>query len=448
MELKRHYMIAIIMVLILLLIVLATPSEGQPADVLNAGNTDGMLATACMENWTYSEWSPCSGGVQTRATVSDLNECGTRDNVSGLTRACDDAACIEDWVCSEWSGCMDRLQTRACRDVNSCGTEEKKPMLRRTCISYCLEAWICEPWSACRNGVQTRVCSDINTCQDRVVNTTETQECEPGGEGPGAEEKPGPGPAEPSAARVFDEIKPDAPARLIVDRPEVGVSQLSISVRNRVRNARVEVRRLMSRPAEVEQAIRNNTGQVYSYIEIEKENMNDTDVSEATVDFEVNRSWIREQSINASTIRLMRYVNGTWTSLSTTLVNEDAEKLYFQADTPGFSIFAIAGEYIIDTAGIICIPMDRRCYGDEVQEGDLDGLAWTIIEECEFGCRSGGTCNNEPPDQGTAQPEDYVFYLLLAILVIIAVLAVVMTLLKIKRGKAAKELEGYTAPSK
>ena len=195
----------------------------------------------------------------------------------------------------------------------------------------------------------------------------------------------------------------------------------------------------------MEHAIGNNTGQVYNYLEFTKENMNDTDLTGATVDFEVNRSWMREQRINASTIRLMRHVNGTWTSLSTTLVDEDSEKLYFQADTPGFSIFAIAGDYIIETAGIICIPMDRRCYGDEVQECDLDGLAWTIIEECGFGCRAGGTCNEEAPGQ-TAQPEDYVFYLLLAILAIIAVLAVVMTLLRMKRGRAAKEIEGFTTP--
>jgi PGF-pre-PGF domain-containing protein len=489
MKLRNHHILAIILALLLILIVLAAPTEGQQFDTPNDNNSGYV----CIENWTYSEWSECLEGFQARTPLEDLSNCGTMDNISELTRPCETSegettnctedwdcaewsdclqgyrvrecmdrnscgtslnrpdemtpcepsgVCTEDWVCAEWSECRQSQQTRTCRDVNTCGTDYMKPRLERPCTSYCIEAWLCEPWSECREGLQTRVCSDINTCQGTMSNTTETQECEPPGEGPQPTEEP----AEPNITRSYDEIAPEAPARLIVDEPEVGINQISISVRNRVTNVKVDINRLRTKPPEVEHVITNNTGQVYRYLEIAKENMTDTDVRSATIDFEVNKSWVREQKINTSTIRLMRYVNNTWTALPTILVNEDADRFYFQAESPGFSIFAIAGEYMLEKSGIMCIPLDTRCYGDEVQECDLDGLAWTIIDECEFGCRAGGVCNEKPPEEMPAQAEDYVFYLLVAILAVIAILAFAMMVLKVKRKKAAQELEGYAGP--
>lgn len=41
----------------------------------------------CQENWTYTGWSACSGGIQTRG-ATDLNNCGTSVNLSALSRSC------------------------------------------------------------------------------------------------------------------------------------------------------------------------------------------------------------------------------------------------------------------------------------------------------------------------------------------------------------------------
>ena len=48
------------------------------------------------------------------------------------------------------------------------------------------------------------------------------------------------------------------------------------------------------------------------------------------------------------TIELRRYsaVNKVWFSLPTKLVSKDKEYYYFEAETPGFSIFAIVGKKI------------------------------------------------------------------------------------------------------
>ncbi len=41
--------------------------------------------------------------------------------------------CIENWTCSDWSGCTNGLQIRACTDLGGCGTYEAKPLEVQNC---------------------------------------------------------------------------------------------------------------------------------------------------------------------------------------------------------------------------------------------------------------------------------------------------------------------------
>ncbi len=63
----------------------------------------------------------------------------------------------------------------------------------------------------------------------------------------------------------------------------------------------------------------------------------------AKISFRVNRTWIYENGINESMITLYRYNEEDWNSLSTSLIGDDENYLYFTSETPGFSPFAIAG---------------------------------------------------------------------------------------------------------
>jgi PGF-pre-PGF domain-containing protein len=62
----------------------------------------------------------------------------------------------------------------------------------------------------------------------------------------------------------------------------------------------------------------------------------------ARVNFRVSRAWITEQGISEKTVTLYRYGQGSWNSLPTTPSGEDNNYLYFTAETPGFSPFAIS----------------------------------------------------------------------------------------------------------
>ena len=67
-------------------------------------------------------------------------------------------------------------------------------------------------------------------------------------------------------------------------------------------------------------------------------------IENATVSFKVEKSWIQDKKIDKSSIILNRYSDKAWNQLPTSLLSEDDKYLYFTAQTPGFSPFAITGK--------------------------------------------------------------------------------------------------------
>jgi PGF-pre-PGF domain-containing protein len=67
-------------------------------------------------------------------------------------------------------------------------------------------------------------------------------------------------------------------------------------------------------------------------------------IENAVVYFKVEKSWVQEKKIDKSSITLNRYSDNAWNQLPTSLLSEDDNYLYFTAQTPGFSPFAITGK--------------------------------------------------------------------------------------------------------
>ncbi|MCD4810303.1 MAG: Ig-like domain-containing protein, partial [Methanosarcinales archaeon] len=82
-------------------------------------------------------------------------------------------------------------------------------------------------------------------------------------------------------------------------------------------------------------------------------------IADATVVFTVDKSWITENNIDETSIVLYRYSDDTWHKLVTRKIAENADSLQFEAETPGFSPFAVTGkeeEGDPDREGIIAEP--------------------------------------------------------------------------------------------
>jgi S-layer protein (TIGR01567 family) len=71
-----------------------------------------------------------------------------------------------------------------------------------------------------------------------------------------------------------------------------------------------------------------------------------SNIANPTISFTVEKSWITDEKIDKSSIKMYRYSNGKWNELSTSYITEEADCLHFKSETPGFSLFAIAGEQV------------------------------------------------------------------------------------------------------
>ena len=74
-------------------------------------------------------------------------------------------------------------------------------------------------------------------------------------------------------------------------------------------------------------------------------------ISDPEIKFEVERSWIKENNIVESTIKLYRFSDEEWKPLETTQIDKNENCLCFKAKTPGFSPFAITGKTSTSVAG-------------------------------------------------------------------------------------------------
>jgi PGF-pre-PGF domain-containing protein len=148
-----------------------------------------------------------------------------------------------------------------------------------------------------------------------------------------------------SQKHTWTNMKPHIKNILKITKKEIGLRQINIEIKSQANNVRITITKLEGKPANVIHEIR---GKVYKYMEINIENLANENISNATIEFEVNKSWIRENNIDKNTISLNRYRNG-WEKLRTRLITENESYIIYEAETPGFSVFAISGEEITTT---------------------------------------------------------------------------------------------------
>ena len=121
----------------------------------------------------------------------------------------------------------------------------------------------------------------------------------------------------------------------------IDITKITINANNTISNAGIAIQQI-----EKLANITNVSGIHYRYFNITTTNLTATDIATATIEFKVNKSWINENDIDETTITLNRYSNitGNWRALPTTKIEGDNTSLYFESETPGFSLFAVSGE--------------------------------------------------------------------------------------------------------
>ncbi len=140
----------------------------------------------------------------------------------------------------------------------------------------------------------------------------------------------------------FTSITPITPrtiGEIELRNTNTGLKEIYISVKNLVVGVVLTISKLDKRPESVAQM----AGKVYKYINITKTNLDDSDIETGKIKFTVSKAWISENGFNSSLISLYRYA-GKWEKLPTKKLSESDAEVEYEATTPGFSIFAVAGE--------------------------------------------------------------------------------------------------------
>jgi PGF-pre-PGF domain-containing protein len=172
---------------------------------------------------------------------------------------------------------------------------------------------------------------------------------------------------------IFSKVTPGAASIMKITNPEIGLKQIKISVKNQARNVRITVTKLDDKPASVTHEI---SGKVYKYIEIGTNNLEEDNLEDAEIEFEVNKTWISNNNYDPFKVKLKRYLNG-WQELKTELTDQDNDYYYYKAPTPGFSYFVITAEEEVEE--------------EKTEEGPICGDG--VCEEGE----TSDTCSSDCP---------------------------------------------------
>ena len=114
-------------------------------------------------------------------------------------------------------------------------------------------------------------------------------------------------------------------------------------------------------------------------------NIREEDFYNATIKFKTRKSWVTENNINISTIKLVKKLdNNTRQGLLTWQVGEDEEFIYSEALTYSFSVFIILSEPITP------LPVVKPHCGDGICDITIGEGCGTCPEDCV--CAPGETC--------------------------------------------------------
>ena len=160
-----------------------------------------------------------------------------------------------------------------------------------------------------------------------------------GGSSPTPTPTPTPAPTKMAEeTKTIEFIEAGGNASLTFNKAEI--TRVVINANSTIRTAEITVEQL-EKPLN----ITNVSGIPYCYFNVTTTNLTDTNMTNATIEFKVNKTWINERNMDEATITLNRYsdMNNNWSALPTSKIEEDTTSLYFASETPGFSLFAISG---------------------------------------------------------------------------------------------------------
>jgi PGF-pre-PGF domain-containing protein len=145
------------------------------------------------------------------------------------------------------------------------------------------------------------------------------------------------------------------------------VESVKLTPVKNLKEVKVTIIKLKDKPEEIVDTPIDNTS-IYTYLDIklisDEDYIEEKDIQTLEFKFKVEKEWINSNKIDKSTVKLIRYHDGEWQNLSTTLDNENETCIYYIAESPGCSTFAVVGKKVVEK---------DEAYGSELT------IPWSII---------------------------------------------------------------------
>ncbi len=125
--------------------------------------------------------------------------------------------------------------------------------------------------------------------------------------------------------------------RVEFSNQDLGITALTLTLKRDFSNALVSVKKLSGKPSETGEI----GGEVYSYLSLDVEDLENSDISgNVKITFEVEDSWLTDRGVSSEDIVLKRYTS-SWVDLPANKIGSRGTRGIYEAETPGFSNFAI-----------------------------------------------------------------------------------------------------------
>ena len=124
---------------------------------------------------------------------------------------------------------------------------------------------------------------------------------------------------------------------MVISNADIALDHISVEVRDTVGRTRIEVARLLGEPVQNSPA---SIGDVFQYVEVALEGIEDAEIRSVTLSFAVPNRWLDANGHEPDAITLARLSDG-WIPLTTWVNGQSRSHTRFRAVSSGLSLFAI-----------------------------------------------------------------------------------------------------------
>ena len=169
------------------------------------------------------------------------------------------------------------------------------------------------------------------------------------------------------ANKVWTSINAGETASVPVANGALGVTEVSFAVEKTTYGASIKVDTEAGLPS----TIAPISTKVYKIVKITENNVEKVLKGTATIKFKVEKTWLEGQKLKKDDVAMLRYNEGKWGQLPTTLGEEDDTYVHYSAETPGFSYFVI-GQRTGVAAETVVAPVEPAPVSEPVAEAPAE----------------------------------------------------------------------------